>query len=106
MVNTKRFVSAAIAGTLISLSAASPALAWTWGRNYVRPDIPYTNVHATAPNGDPAGPYIGALKYPQTFEVKDTRAARNGTPHWWCWGFAYGNVNSHGWVQCDALKAM
>lgn len=41
----------------------------------------------------PGGGWDGYLKYPQTFLVKGPR--EDG----YIYGYAYGNLNRHGWVQ-------
>lgn len=40
----------------------------------------------------PGGAWMGTLTYPQTFTVERTSGD-------WAYGFAYGHVNRHGWVQ-------
>lgn len=40
----------------------------------------------------PLGPWMGTLYYGQTFLTKEVRGS-------WVYGFAYGNINRHGWVQ-------
>lgn len=41
---------------------------------------------------DPGGAFLGTLYRPQTFAVEQVSGG-------WAYGFAYGNVNRHGWVQ-------
>jgi hypothetical protein len=100
MRSVTRRVTQATALAAVAL-VALPASSWAWGygRNVVKDSAGVITVHATAPNGSPSGPYIGALKNPQTFDVE--KAVSN---NFWCYGFAYGNVNQHGWVQCDQLQ--
>jgi hypothetical protein len=45
----------------------------------------------------PGGNAFAHLRKPQTFLVKDTGPYQFGGE--WVYGFAYGNVNAHGWVQ-------
>ncbi|HEY3505036.1 MAG TPA: hypothetical protein VGN37_19910 [Actinocatenispora sp.] len=40
----------------------------------------------------PAGAWMGTLTYPETFAVEQVSGG-------WAYGFAYGHVNRHGWVQ-------
>lgn len=40
----------------------------------------------------PLGAWMGTLTYPQTFYVEKVQGE-------WVYGFAYGNINRHGWVQ-------
>jgi hypothetical protein len=41
---------------------------------------------------DPGGAWTGTLYYGQTFLVESKQSG-------WAYGFAYGNINRHGWVQ-------
>lgn len=41
---------------------------------------------------DPQGAWLGTLYRPETFAVERVSGD-------WTYGFAYGNVNRHGWVQ-------
>ena len=45
----------------------------------------------------PGGGAFAYLHKPQTFLVKDAGQAEFGGG--WVYGFAYGNVNAHGWIQ-------
>jgi hypothetical protein len=50
----------------------------------------------SSPGGGPiGGPHI--LRRPQTFLVQYAGAAEFGGE--WVYGFAYGDVNAHGWIQ-------
>lgn len=40
----------------------------------------------------PGGAWMGTLSHPQTFAVERISGG-------WAYGFAYGHVNRHGWVQ-------
>jgi hypothetical protein len=40
----------------------------------------------------PGGAWMGTLTYPQTFAVERVSGG-------WVYGFAYGHINRHGWVQ-------
>ena len=40
---------------------------------------------------EPGGAFLGTLYRPQTFDVQRVSGG-------WAYGFAYGNVNRHGWV--------
>jgi hypothetical protein len=40
----------------------------------------------------PGGAWMGTLTKPQTFDVERVSGG-------WVYGFAYGHVNRHGWVQ-------
>ncbi|WP_255949329.1 hypothetical protein [Streptomyces odontomachi] len=41
---------------------------------------------------DPGGAWMGTLYKPQTFLVEQVQGG-------WVYGFAYGDINRHGWVQ-------
>ncbi|MEU6577619.1 hypothetical protein [Streptomyces sp. NPDC046805] len=41
---------------------------------------------------DPGGAWMGTLYKGQTFLVESKQSG-------WAYGFAYGNINRHGWVQ-------
>jgi len=41
---------------------------------------------------EPLGAWMGTLHYPQTFTVERIQGE-------WVYGFAYGDINRHGWVQ-------
>ncbi len=41
---------------------------------------------------DPGGAWMGTLTKPQTFDVEQVSGG-------WDYGFAYGDINRHGWVQ-------
>ncbi|WP_461007997.1 hypothetical protein [Streptomyces capparidis] len=41
---------------------------------------------------EPGGAWMGTLHHPQTFLVERVSGG-------WAYGFAYGDVNRHGWVQ-------
>ncbi|MGH3662986.1 MAG: hypothetical protein ACRDT8_12500 [Micromonosporaceae bacterium] len=43
---------------------------------------------------EPGGAWMGTLYQGQTFQVE--RLSPSGA---WVYGFAYGNINRHGWVQ-------
>jgi hypothetical protein len=99
MYQSRKLRAVVLAATVIAVAMPASAWGWGYGRNVVKASAGVITVHDTAPNGSPSGPYIGALQNPQTFDVE--KAVSN---NFWCYGFAYGHVNQHGWVQCDQLQ--
>jgi hypothetical protein len=91
MLGKSRIVGAAVGAGLIGaalFAAAAPAQAdnGTPGqRETVCADSLYVRT-------DPGGAFLGTLYHPQTFDVDRVSGG-------WVYGFAYGNVNRHGWVQ-------
>jgi hypothetical protein len=81
----------AVAATLAAAAvtaAAAPAQAAN-GRVGIRETV---CAQSLAVRTEPLGAWMGVLHYPQTFLVERL----NGS---WVYGFAYGDINRHGWVQ-------
>ena len=76
------------ATVLIGTVAAAPAQAAN-GRIGVRETVCADSLFVRT---QPLGAWMGTLYRPQTFLVEQISGS-------WVYGFAYGNINRHGWVQ-------
>jgi hypothetical protein len=88
----RTLVSAAAVAVLAALSlvttAASPAQAAN-GTVGVRETVCADSLYVRT---QPLGAWMGTLYHGQTFLVEQLDGS-------WVYGFAYGNINRHGWVQ-------
>ncbi|MDI5966676.1 hypothetical protein [Streptantibioticus silvisoli] len=82
-------LTAAVAGTAL-IAAAVPAFA----QNAVVGDRMTICTTDLAVRTQPLGAWMGELSNPQTFQVERTDPSGD-----WVYGFAYGDINAHGWVQ-------
>ena len=82
-------VAAALVGAALT-AGASPAAARD-GRIGVRETVCAQDLYVRT---EPGGAWMGTLYYGQTFTVE--RISDSGQ---WVYGFAWGNINRHGWVQ-------
>lgn len=79
-------VAAATAGALLTFATPASAADGTVGqRETVCAESLYVRT-------EPLGAWMGTLHHPQTFLVKRVSGD-------WAYGFAYGHINRHGWVQ-------
>ncbi|MEV0272312.1 hypothetical protein AB0H43_26345 [Hamadaea sp. NPDC050747] len=90
MVKAAKTASAIIAATLLTvLGAVSPAHAAN-GTIGVRETVCAQTLYVRT---DPGGAWMGTLYSGQTFLVEGPRSGG------YIYGFAYGYINRHGWVQ-------
>ncbi|MEU1466492.1 hypothetical protein ABZ467_39140 [Streptomyces sp. NPDC005727] len=75
-------------GTALLLGAG-PALAYSNGTVGVRETVCATDLYVRT---EPVGAWMGTLYKGQTFLVESKTSG-------WAYGFAYGDINRHGWVQ-------
>ncbi len=88
--NVKRFtVAAALAGAALAVTAV-PASA----QNAIIGDRMTICTTDLAVRTQPLGAWMGKLANPQTFQVERTDPSAD-----WVYGFAYGDINAHGWVK-------
>jgi hypothetical protein len=80
-------VAAAVSAVL--LLGAGPALAYSPGTVGVRETVCANDLYVRT---DPGGAWMGTLYKGQTFLVESKQSG-------WAYGFAYGDINRHGWVQ-------
>ncbi|MEU5708742.1 MULTISPECIES: hypothetical protein [Streptomyces] len=78
--------TAASAAVLIG---AGPAIAYSNGTVGVRETVCASDLYVRT---DPGGAWMGTLYKGQTFLVESKQSS-------WAYGFAYGDINRHGWVQ-------
>ena len=76
-----------VAGALFG--AAAPAQALSGGMVGVRETVCAQTLYVRT---SPGGAWLGTLYYGQTFLVEKISGG-------WAYGFAYGYINHHGWVQ-------
>ncbi|MER6066626.1 hypothetical protein ACWET9_27110 [Streptomyces sp. NPDC004059] len=79
-------VAAVSAAVLIG---AGPAIAYSNGTVGVRETVCASDLYVRT---DPGGAWMGTLYKGQTFLVESKQSG-------WAYGFAYGDINRHGWVQ-------
>jgi hypothetical protein len=79
-------VTAVSAAVLIG---AWPAIAYSNGTVGVRETVCASDLYVRT---DPGGAWMGTLYKGQTFLVESKQSG-------WAYGFAYGDINRHGWVQ-------
>lgn len=83
-----RAVIATVAAGAALLATATPAQAG-YGQLGQRETICATDLQVRTA---PVGARLGTLVRGETFLVKDIRGS-------WVYGFAYGHINTHGWVE-------
>lgn len=71
------------------LLGAGPALAYSSGTVGVRETVCANDLYVRTA---PGGAWMGTLYKGQTFLVENKQSG-------WAYGFAYGDINRHGWVQ-------
>ncbi|MGW1811129.1 hypothetical protein [Streptomyces sp. NPDC002078] len=79
-------VAAVSAAVLIG---AGPAIAYSNGTVGVRETVCASDLYVRT---DPGGAWMGTLYKGQTFLMERKQSG-------WAYGFAYGDINRHGWVQ-------
>lgn len=79
-------VAAATAGALLTFATPAGAADGTVGQ---RETVCAESLFVRT---EPLGAWMGTLHNPQTFLVKRISGD-------WAYGFAYGHINRHGWVQ-------
>ncbi|MFG2625863.1 hypothetical protein [Streptomyces sp. NPDC048473] len=79
-------VGALTAGLLMAAGPAAEAANGTVGR---RETVCAQDLYVRT---DPGGAWMGTLYKGQTFTVESKQSG-------WAYGFAYGDINRHGWVQ-------
>ena len=85
----RRGAVVAVAAVLAALAVAGPAQAAN-GRTGVRETVCAQDLFVRT---DPGGAWMGTLTSGQTFLVEGPRSGG------YIYGFAYGHINRHGWVQ-------
>lgn len=80
--------TAAVAAAVLTTALAAPASAadGTVGQRET------VCAESLSVRTQPGGAWMGTLSHPQTFAVERVSGD-------WAYGFAYGHVNRHGWVQ-------
>ena len=81
-------VAVALAGATLAVTSNTPAQAAN-GTVGVRETVCAQDLYVRT---SPGGAWMGTLYYGQTFLVE----SKSGS---WVYGFAYGDINRHGWVQ-------
>ena len=89
MVNSTRLAAAALAAAL-AVTALPTAAHAAYGTIGQRETVCATDLFVRT---DPNGAWMGTLYRGQTFLVEGPRSGG------YVYGFAYGHVNRHGWVQ-------
>ncbi|MGW1913718.1 hypothetical protein ACWCQS_24045 [Streptomyces sp. NPDC002076] len=72
-----------------ALIGAGPAIAYSNGTVGVRETVCASDLYVRT---DPGGAWMGTLYKGQTFLVESKQSG-------WACGFAYGDINRHGWAQ-------
>jgi hypothetical protein len=87
----KRLTAAVLAGVVaVAVAGAPDAAQAANGTIGVRETVCAESLFVRT---SPGGAWMGTLHYPETFLVEGPRSGG------YIYGFAYGHINRHGWVQ-------